>query len=204
LIISKAVLLDRDRQLQPLHGKLLSFLDSTQFRFRCIPAMLQLPACFHDDSAWWPRSTMPMPAPLLLDYAPSSFNIACPIKHYQRSCLCRVPATHGERGKAHDKCFAVCLLSANNTRQRTPRRTAYAVSISENPRRSICRVLSPHTRESKAPNAFQTSMEARGGPGVQFAVGLGFAVSLQLEIQVTVCHELEFAVCSTVDSLPWV
>jgi hypothetical protein len=30
---------------------------------------------------------------------------------------------------------------------------------------------------------------------VQFAVGLGFAVSLQLEIQVTVCRELEFAVC---------
>jgi hypothetical protein len=58
--------------------------------------------------------------------------------------------------------------------------------------------------ESKAPNAFQTSTEARGGPGVQFAVGLGFAMSLQLEIQVTVCHELEFAVCSTVDSLPWV
>jgi hypothetical protein len=72
--------------------------------------------------------------------------------HYRKSFLCRVPATHGERAKAHGKHCTVCLLSANNTRQRTPRRISYAVCIQQNPRRTICRVLPPHARESKVPN----------------------------------------------------
>jgi hypothetical protein len=127
--------------------------------------------------------------------------------HYRRSFLCRVPATHGEIGKAHGKYCAVCLLSANNTRQRTPRRISYAVCIYQNPRRNICRVLPPHARESKAPNSFPTSTEDRGGLGVQFAVGLEFAVCLLF----AVCRALCYAVCllladcrvPSLSRLPW-
>jgi hypothetical protein len=86
-----------------------------------------------------------------------------PSQHYRRSLRCRVPATHGESGKAHGKHFAVCLLSANTARQRTPRRISYAVSIDKNPRQNFCRVLALHTRERKAPNSYPTSTEARVG-----------------------------------------
>jgi hypothetical protein len=70
--------------------------------------------------------------------------------HYRRSLICRVLATHGEIGKAHGKYFAVCLLSANTARQRTPRQIGYAVRIDKNARRNFCRVLPLHTRERKA------------------------------------------------------
>jgi hypothetical protein len=111
--------------------------------------------------------------------------------HYRKSFLCRVQWTHGEIAKAHGKDCVVCLLSANNTRQRTPRRIAYAVRINQNPRRNFCRVLPLHTRERKAPNSYPTSTEARGGVGMQFAVGLGFAVRLLL----AVCRAFCYAVC---------
>jgi hypothetical protein len=110
-----------------------------------------------------------------------------PYEHYRRSFLCRVPATHGEIGKAHGKYFAVCLLSANNARQRTPRRITYAVCIHKNARPTFCRVLPPHARESKASNAFHAPTEARGA----VCRGFDFAVRPVL----AVCRELWFAVC---------
>jgi hypothetical protein len=125
-----------------------------------------------------------------------------------------MPATHGEKGKPHGKTFAVCLRTANNTRQRTPRQTTYAVCNSKNARQTICRVLPPLARHSKAPNTSQTSTEIRGGPEIQFAVSLAFVVRCAVRLRLSwalrapvcrvpvlcrvlhwICHGLGVAVC---------
>jgi hypothetical protein len=125
------------------------------------------------------------------------------VYHYQKTLLCRVPATHGKIAKPHGKIYTVCLLTANNTRQRKPRQRVYAVSNFENARWTLCHVLQPPARQSKASNASQTSTETRGGLEITVCCALDFAVRCAARWlgQFVVC--LQFAVCSTRSSLPW-
>jgi hypothetical protein len=115
----------------------------------------------------------------------------------RRSCLCRVPATHGERTKAHGESFAVRLRTTKTTRQRRPRQRIYVVYIAENPHPKLWRALKTDARQSKAGNGARTSTEITCGARAQFAVSQIVAVcSLRL------CRELWFYTCPR-RSLPW-